>query len=188
MIYGDALSTDINLLPFKKKSMNNYSLRVMMLGKRMPQPAVFISRDLVSVLGPLNESLYYSLDFDHFLRAWSVADSNKFRYISQVLAYSREYPETKCKSGGCERIEENVGVFRKIWHEQLQFFHDSCDWRRVFALGLTDLAKRYADNGSPIRALHLYVEACKWSPWVISNVARTLPYLAIKKLRTHISY
>jgi len=183
MAYGDALSTDVSLNPFKKKNMNSYSLNVMLLGKRMPQPAVFISKDLFSTLGPLNESLYYSLDFDYFLRAWLEPSAKKFCYVPRVLAYSRRYAGTKCQAGGWKRVEENVGVLKKIWSGRMQSCHKIKKWRFVYAIALAIMAQRYLDDGSPLRALQLYREAFRWSPWVISNVARTLPSLFIRKLR-----
>jgi glycosyltransferase involved in cell wall biosynthesis len=182
MAYGDALSTDVTLRPYSKKSMKCYSLRVTLLGKRMPQPAVFISKDLFSRLGPLNESLYFSLDLEYFLRAWLEPSAEKFCHVPRVLAYSRRYSDTKCQSGGWRRVEENVGVLKKIWSERMQFWHDSQEWRIVFAIALARLAERHLDNGNPVRALRVYREAFRWSPRVIPNMATALPRLFIGKL------
>jgi glycosyltransferase involved in cell wall biosynthesis len=182
MAYGDAFSTNVRLHPLKKKRMNSYSLSVMLLGKRMPQPAVFICKDLFSTLGPLDESLYYSLDFDYFLRAWLQPNAEKYCYVPRVLAYSRRYADTKCQSGGWKRVEENVSVLKKIWNGRMQSYHGIREWRFGFATALAIMAERYLDNGIPLKAIRLYREAFTWSPRVVSNVLRSLVRLFIRKL------
>jgi len=114
MIYGDAISTDLHLKAYYKKSMSSYSLRDLLRGKNMPQPAVFISKELYKKLGPLDESLFYTMDPDYFFRAWLDPDSKSYCYIPQALAYSRRYAETKCQSGGLERVEENAMVLNRV--------------------------------------------------------------------------
>jgi glycosyltransferase involved in cell wall biosynthesis len=182
MIYGDALATDVTLHAFKKKSMNGYSLRTMLLGKRMPQPAVFISKELFAELGPLNESLYYSLDLDYFLRAWLESGSEKYRYIPIELAYSREHPDTKCKTGGSKRLEENEEVVRRVWNKHMKNFHHSRKWRFVFAMALVDLARRHLDGGSSAKSAALYAEALRWSPRVALAMMESMARLLNRKL------
>jgi glycosyltransferase involved in cell wall biosynthesis len=182
MVYGDALATDVTLHAFKKKSMNAYSMRIMLLGKRMPQPAVFISKELFAALGPLNESLYYSLDLDYFLRAWLESGSERFCYIPRELAYSREHPDTKCKTGGCKRLEENEDVVRWIWNKHMKDLHHSRKWRFVFAMALADLARRHLDNGSAAKSAGLYMDALRWSPQVALNMTKSITRLLNRKL------
>jgi len=183
MVYGDALSTDIFLQPYKKKCMDHYSLRTMFLGKRMPQPAVFITKTLFSRLGALNEALFYSLDFEYFLRAWLEPESDNFCYVPRVLAYSRRYEDTKCQSGGWKRVEENTMVFKSIWNERMEEYHHSKLWRRAFAIALAGLAQRHLENGSPLRALHVYKEALHWSEKVVLKMVKAIPLVFIKRAR-----
>jgi glycosyltransferase involved in cell wall biosynthesis len=182
MLFGDAVSTDVRLQPYKKKNMGSYSLKVMLAGKRMPQPAVFISKELYSRLGPLNESLYFSLDFDFFLRAWMSPEARNFYYISQVLAFSRRYKETKCQAGGHRMIDENVVVLQKNWDKYMRSYHDSKEWRYFIAKAYINLAQRYIKNGDIIKAVRLQLEALKWSFKTIFIIAKEFPRQLFKTI------
>jgi len=183
MIYGDAYSTDITLSPYKKKTMKGYSLKAMLSGKRMPQPSVFISKKLFSELGPLNQSLYYSLDFEYFLRAWLKPNIEKYFYVPQVLAYSRRYADTKCQSGGSQRVEENFRILEMVWKRQLNAYHTYKEWRLAYASSLVLLAQRYFENGSLFKGVSLLGVAFRWSSLGVWNVVKALPRFFLKRGR-----
>jgi hypothetical protein len=164
MVYGDALSVDVHLRPRGRKEMQGYSLRTMLLGRCMPQPAVFISTDLFASIGPLDESLWYALDFEYFLRAWLHPMADSFCHIPQVLAYSRVHPDTKCSTGGARHVHENVTVLHDVWHKRMDTYHRSQEWRGTFAHALV----RQAGKAARLKALRLawaqFAEAWHWSP------------------------
>ena len=164
MVYGDALSVDVDLRPRGQKKVQDYSLSTMLLGRCMAQPAVFISADLFADIGPLDESLWYALDFEYFLRAWLQPEATSFCHVPQVLAYSRTHPATKCATGGRCHVQENINVLRNMWHGRMQACHLSREWRGVFARALM----RQAGKAARLRAIRLMwsvcTEAWRWSP------------------------
>lgn len=174
MVYGDAFATDITLSPFKKKKMAGYSLLEMLRGKRMPQPSVFIAKEFFNKLGPLKESLYYSLDFDYFLRAWMEPAASDFIYLPHVLSYSREYAETKCATGGWKKADADADVLRSEWNERMRHYHSFREWRCAFAAGLCVMAKRHIYSGRFAKAMRLYTEALTWSLRIFPNIAKTI--------------
>lgn len=183
MIYGDACSTDSHLRPYYKKDMSSYSLKDLLSGKNMPQPAVFISNELYARLGPLDESLYFTMDPDYFFRAWLAPEAETYRCISEVLAYSRRYAETKCQSGGTERIEENAQVLEKYWKEYMKSYHNSSVWRLRYAKGLAGLAQRYLDLGKFFMSLRMYKDALKWSPTITLIIVKNIIIYLFRKFR-----
>ncbi len=182
MIYGDAVSTDITLRPYSKKVMKNYSLETMILGKSMPQPSVFFSKGLFDKIGPLDEDLFYNLDFEFFFRAWSNNYAEKFFYLPRILAYSRVYAETKCNTGGWRRIEEKVGVLKRSWNKHLLFRHNPTKWRPVFAIAFAALARQYLENGRPNKALSLYVNAYRLSKKTACHMLMAIPHVIANKI------
>jgi glycosyltransferase involved in cell wall biosynthesis len=183
LLYGDALSTNVFLRPHSKKSMKGYSLKTMLLGKSMPQPAVFISKDFFSKNGPLDETLHYALDFEFFLRAWLRPGAQSFCYVPKVLAYSRRYGETKCQTGGASHARENVSVLRRTWQDHMKRCHISRQWRKAFSVAIGRQSIRYLDSGNILEACKVLCEAFMWSPRVVKNMAKPLGYFVIEKLR-----
>ncbi|MCX6252933.1 MAG: hypothetical protein NTV31_00415, partial [Bacteroidia bacterium] len=83
-----------------KKCMTNYSLDRLLTEFTMPQPSVFVTRELIKEIGILDERLGYALDFDYFLRAWISDLVHKFQYIPKTIAVSRQHAMTKCSKVG----------------------------------------------------------------------------------------
>ena len=183
LVYGDALSTNVFLQPHAKKIMNGYSLEAMLLGKSMPQPAVFIAKNFFSQVGPLDEGLHYALDFEFFLRAWLHPGSQSFCYVPKVLAYSRRYGETKCQTGGASHARENVNVLRRMWQDHMGGYHISRRWRKAFAVAMGRQSIRYLDSGNILEACRVLCEAFMWSPRIAQNMAKPFGRLVIEKLR-----
>lgn len=120
LIYGDCQVADENgnIRP-GKKCMANYSLVRLLTEYNMPQPAVFMTRDLVNDMGMLDEKMIYAMDYDFFLRAWTSKKEKLFRYIPQVVAVSREHKLTKCAGsllkGRSAFLYENIYVLNRWW-------------------------------------------------------------------------
>ena len=108
-------------------------------------------------------------------------DTGTYRYIAEVLAYSRRYAETKCQSGGLDRVAENAMVLDRVWFERMQAYHGSLMWRHAYAIGLTRLAQRSFELCSTKTMLSFYMKACKWSPVIILKIIKNLPSLVLQR-------
>ena len=74
------------------------------------QPATFFRRSAYLAAGGLDRDLRYCLDYDLWIRLGSTAP---LRYVPELLAGVRVYPETKTASGGLARLEEIERMTRR---------------------------------------------------------------------------
>lgn len=75
-------------------------------GRTFPQPSVFWTSDLWTMSGPLDDDLYYVMDYDLWLRMR--IHTTTLLFVDQILSYARSHPEQKM-SLGCD---ENIDLFR----------------------------------------------------------------------------
>jgi glycosyltransferase involved in cell wall biosynthesis len=61
--------------------------------RTLAQPSVFWTSDLWRIAGPLNEELYFMMDYDLWLRMMPAARS--VAYVDSVLSYQRSQPQQK---------------------------------------------------------------------------------------------
>jgi GT2 family glycosyltransferase len=66
------------------------------VGRTYPQPSVFWTRDLAQLTGEIDESMYYCMDYDYFLRMRRHSPS--IIYTDDVLSYERDHPHSKGSS------------------------------------------------------------------------------------------
>lgn len=71
LVYGDFIYTDVHGWPLRRRRVfPAISYNMLLFHDYLGQPAVFYRRSLLDRVGPLDESLYYCLDWDLFLRMW----------------------------------------------------------------------------------------------------------------------
>jgi glycosyltransferase involved in cell wall biosynthesis len=114
LIYGDVREIDARGGAGGAKKMAGFSLRSLLLGKNMGQPGVFIPRSTYETLGGLEETLHFALDFEYFLRAWTLFPDGG-AYIPQVLASSRVWEAAKTIKQGGRFGEEYRTVLEKYF-------------------------------------------------------------------------
>lgn len=101
------------------------------------QSSVFLRRSAYETVGPLDETLHWTMDYDLFIR---LALRYPFVHIPRVLSSWRRYPETKTLSGGRRRFREFVRVLRRYsnrryppgyWRYAFDWVRKSCrEWQR----------------------------------------------------------
>lgn len=74
------------------------------------QPATFFRRKTLQKVGYLDVNLHYCMDWDLWIRLAAISE---VKYISELLACSREYSETKTSTGGEKRLKEIVALLQK---------------------------------------------------------------------------
>ncbi|MBA2381790.1 MAG: glycosyltransferase [Chloroflexi bacterium] len=73
----------------------------------MPQPSTFVRRSLYEEVGPIDESLFYSMDFDFFLRA---AARTSPVFVRRPLAAFTVHSEAKTTAGRARSRKETFEV------------------------------------------------------------------------------
>ena len=71
------------------------------------QPAVFYSKKLVKDIGLFNPDLYFSIDYDYWLR---VIIKYQFHYVDEVFAYARS--RSNCKTSN--RVSDPIKSHWKV--------------------------------------------------------------------------
>lgn len=74
------------------------------------QPATFFKRKTLQEAGYLDVNLQYCMDWDLWIKLAAISE---VKYISELLACSREYSETKTSTGGEKRLKEIVALLQK---------------------------------------------------------------------------
>lgn len=87
LVYGDFLYTDVDGRPMRRRHVYaSMMYETLLYHDYLGQPAVFFRRRLLDQVGPVDESLYYCMDWDLFLKMWRVC---RPMHVPAVLATYR---------------------------------------------------------------------------------------------------
>ena len=92
---------------YKERSLRRYSYRRLLRENFISQPAVFWRRTFGEKVGPLDESLHYTMDYDLWLRMGREADP---LFVDRVLAQFRLHPTSKTGRVNREQFDEQYRV------------------------------------------------------------------------------
>ncbi len=99
---------------------DSVSVRDLLYGTTLPQPSVFVHRDVASSVGFLDESLVYELDWDFFLRCMQKVELDDIVYVDKVLSMSRKYGDTKTMTGLDQKGKERRRCLREKQKNNLE--------------------------------------------------------------------
>jgi glycosyltransferase involved in cell wall biosynthesis len=91
----------------------------------IPQPATFWRASAMQVVGPIDESLYYAMDYDLWLRLSHVSVPG---FIDAYLASFRLHEASKTSKGARESLAEACDVARCRGYRTLVPLHRAHDW------------------------------------------------------------
>ena len=112
VVYGDAIHvTPEGFFLSYFSSIQEFSAKDLTKTCFICQPACFVRRSAYERVGKIDAELHYTMDWDLWCRL-SLAGA-KFKYIHEVLAAVRYYPETKTLSGAKRRYREIYRIERK---------------------------------------------------------------------------
>ncbi len=122
LFYGDSTLIDADAATLGGKSLTQFSLKRLLKGQNMSQPATFWRRCVLERLGGLDETLHYGLDFEFFLRIWSHYTlkeklDHPFVHIPRVLASTRRWEGTKSLSQAARFGKEYQGVLDRFFQQ-----------------------------------------------------------------------
>jgi hypothetical protein len=117
VLFGDCkiIERDGTMMGIKRPS--NYTGTTLLLGRSLPQPAVFLRRQVLQDVGYLAPSLHYALDWAYFLKVLWHYPAEFSLYIPHTLAMSRQYNETKSSTGRSRRTDERRKVLASYFED-----------------------------------------------------------------------
>jgi glycosyltransferase involved in cell wall biosynthesis len=104
LVYGECLMFDADRGWSKlRRPVSPFDLFLFRTMMFFDQPSCFWTRDLWLKVGPLDETLHYTFDWDWFIRA---AERGSFKYIPLLASAYRIHQDQKTGSGGGVRRQE----------------------------------------------------------------------------------
>lgn len=102
------------------------SYKVLQVLNYISQPATFWRRSVFDKLGPLNENLYYTMEYDYWLR---IGKHHRLHYLPYELAVFRLYIGSKSGSTTYKQFDEQYQVAKR-YHTSpgLLLFHRIHNW------------------------------------------------------------
>jgi hypothetical protein len=95
---------------YKERSLCRYRYRSLLRENFISQPAVFWRRAFGREIGPLDESLHWTMDYDLWLRMGAVTDPI---FLDCVLARFRLHPQSKTGKVDRRQFDEQYAVAKR---------------------------------------------------------------------------
>jgi glycosyltransferase involved in cell wall biosynthesis len=95
---------------YKERSLRRYTYRALLRENFISQPAVFWRRGFGHDVGPLDESLHWTMDYDLWLRMGRVTDP---MFLDNVLARFRLHPQSKTGKVDRRQFDEQYAVAKR---------------------------------------------------------------------------
>lgn len=146
LMYGNANIIDEKGI-FKEKFslVENYNLeRLKNINIFIMQPTTFWKREVFDKVGFLDESLYYTMDWDFWIR---IGNCCKVGYNNKVIANTREYLSTKTFDGGFRRFKEIKMILRRYGNKRYPPLY----WTMLFDIIYKKLYKISPEGANTIK-------------------------------------
>lgn len=85
------------------------SLESIYLENGIPQPTVFLRREILDKIGLLQEGLHYAMDMEYWIR---IAKEYSFCFLDEILAEFRRYPHSKGGRFQIKFLEDYLSIYR----------------------------------------------------------------------------
>jgi glycosyltransferase involved in cell wall biosynthesis len=97
---------------YKERALRRYAYRALLRENFISQPAVFWRRDFGQQVGPLDESLHWTMDYDLWLRMGKLTPP---MFLDRVLAQFRLHPTSKTGKVDRRQFDEQYAVARRYF-------------------------------------------------------------------------
>ena len=111
-LYGDCDFIDAAGQVTSTYPSRSYDYRQLLFENYIPQPTVFMRRNLLESVGWLDETLHYGMDYDYWLRAGL---KHPAAYLPTRLAALRLHPEAKSSAHLAQFAVENARIFERLF-------------------------------------------------------------------------
>jgi glycosyltransferase involved in cell wall biosynthesis len=109
---------------YKRKRLERFSFNRLLAENIIPQPAVFWRREFGQAVGPLDTSLYYTMDYDLWLR---MAQRSAPLVADDLLARFRHHEGSKSGQFNRRQFDEQFAVMKRHcpsrWRRMVHQFH-----------------------------------------------------------------
>ncbi len=106
------LDSDSRILPQTIFKISTYQKMLKRPWLTLSQPSVFWTRKLWELVGQLDESLYFSMDYELWLRMFSKLQEREIITLEDVLAYERRHELQKTHSTNLRKIGFELDIVR----------------------------------------------------------------------------
>lgn len=126
------------------------------------QPATFFRRHVLETVGFLDERLYYTMDFDYWIR---VASRHAIAHLPECLAAMRIHGEAKTVRAPLQRVEERVSVYERFFTTPNLPDDVRAVEREAMRNAYARLASDYFLTGDMKRARRYALAGWRYLPW-----------------------
>lgn len=117
MVYGDIFQINEQSQIIKRVNPGNIDYHKLLSGSfYLPQPSVFIKRELWENLGKFDKDLNLAMDLDYWIRVY--LNRYAISYINESLAQVRIYPDAKSSYLKHKYLEEKLKILSKIFSNE----------------------------------------------------------------------
>jgi glycosyltransferase involved in cell wall biosynthesis len=116
---GNEIRKGITL--YKNLLLNTKSHKALLITDYISQPSVFWRRSLAQKVGVFDESLYYAMDYDYWLKLWKISPPC---FIEEQLAGFRIHQDSKTITGSASKawLKEDDKVMERHAHPGFYLF------------------------------------------------------------------
>ncbi|GAC1384426.1 MAG: glycosyltransferase family 2 protein [Herpetosiphon sp.] len=171
LVYGKAIYTDAagkELRPYPSRQFSPYAL---LRACHIPQPSVFLTRQLVDRVGCIQTTLNFGMDYDYWLRC---AEHCDFIYNPQPIATYRLHEDSKTVSSAPAHALESAQIVATAL-TYLQHKVQPHLQRKVLAGAFLQVASANAQSGNLQAALRNAAHAARYSvsdrKWLLFGLA-----------------
>ena len=99
-----------SIVRYKRRRLDRYTYRALLRENVIPQPAVFWRRPFGGQIGPLDESLHWTMDYDLWLR---MGKASPPLVVDELLARFRHHDASKSGAFDRRQFDEGYAVARR---------------------------------------------------------------------------
>ena len=113
MVYGDAEFIDEQGSITQHYYAGDFDLlRLLRSDNHIPQPSVFLRRNVLDTVGYIDEDLHLAMDLDYWIR---ISVKHRVARVPRTLATMRMYPDAKFVAQYYKAVDECLRILRKFF-------------------------------------------------------------------------
>jgi len=183
MVYGDCNIINESSEVVDKIIGHQFDLKNTLIHVRhgIPQPTVFLRREVLGKVGPLDTNLHMAMDLDLWIR---ISLSFKMRYIPELLANFRRCAGTKTVSFGYKFEQDHLYILDKIFSNQSLPIEMRALKRRAYSWAYLRIGLVQRSLKQRAQAIKYMMKSLRLHPWPLIATLAMYPVHRVNKLTT----